>query len=295
MGMSLIIENGVLEEYIPAGETDVVIPEGVTSIKKLVFYGLECQKIKSITLPRSLTVINRCAFDCCRYLQSVEIPDSVTKIEDYAFIECGIRSITIPNSVTSIGNHAFSWCRNLRSATIPESVTSIGDYAFSECGLQLITIPGNITYIGYGAFSNIKIIFRSKGFQVSFFLKEWGLNGDERILARFYNAPIYSNFEKIRLTCYKYPMALLRFFGHNEDIYRKYIKRNIIKIAKSLIDDNNYELMDLILAEGFVTKSGIDKLINHSVKKKQTEITALLLDYKNKHFGFTDINKRFRL
>ena len=223
--MSFIIENGELREYIPSGETDIVIPEGVTSI----------------------------------------------------------------------GNHAFSWCRNLRSATIPESVTSIGDYAFNGCGLQSITIPDSITFIGYGAFSNIKIMFRSKGFQVSFSIKEWGLNGDERFLARFYNVPIYSNFEKIRLTCYKYPMALLRFFGYDEDRYRKYIKRNIIKIAKCLIDENNYELMDLILAESFVTKRSIDKFINHSVEKKQTEITALLLDYKSKHIGFTDINKRFRL
>lgn len=293
--MRFIIENGVLEEYIPSGETDIVIPEGVTSIKNLVFYGCECQKIRSITLPRSLTVINRCAFDCCRHLQSVEIPDGVTRIEDYAFNECGIRSIVIPNSVTSIGNHAFSWCKNLRSATIPESVTSIGDYAFSDCGLQSITIPDSITFIGYGAFSNIKIMFRSKGFQVSLFLKEWGQNGDERVLARFYNAPTYYNFERIRLKCYKYPMALLSFFGHNKDEYRKYIKRNLIKIMNFIINENNYELMNMILAAGFVTKSNINKLIKRSVKIKQTEITALLMEYKNKHFGFTDINKRFRL
>lgn len=293
--MSFIIENGVLEEYIPSGETDVVIPEGVTSIKKLVFYGLECQKIKSITLPRSLTIIERCTFDSCRYLQSVDIPDSVTKIEDYVFNGSGIQSIAIPNSVTSIGDHAFSWCKNLRSITIPESVTSIGNYAFENCGVREITIPDSVTHIGYGAFSNIKITFSSKGFQVSFFLKKWGLNIDERILARFYNAPIYYNFERIRLTCYKYPMALLRFFAHNEDEYQKYIKRNITKTSRYLIDENNCKIMNIVLDAGFVTKYGINKLINYSVKKKQTEMTALLLEYKNKHFGFTDINKRFRL
>lgn len=90
-------------------------------------------------------------------------------------------------------------------------------------------------------------------------------------------------------------MALLRFFGQNEEEYRKYIKRNIIIIARGLIDDNNYELMNKVLGAGFVTRYSIDKLINHSVKIKRTEITALLMEYKNKHFGFTDINKRFRL
>lgn len=271
--MSFIIENGVLEEYIPSGETDVVIPEGVTSIKKLVFYGLECQKIKSITLPRSLTIIERCTFDSCRYLQSVDIPDSVTKIEDYAFNGSGICSIVIPNSVTSIGDYAFSYCKNLRSITIPESVT----------------------HIGYAAFSDMKITFKSNGFQISFFVNWWGLSEDEKNPAKFYNEPTLDNFKKIGQNCYKYPLALLRFFGQNDDEYWKYIKRNIIKISKWVIDENEHGPMNRILNAGLVTKLGVDKLINYSVKKKRTEITASLMEYKNKHFGFTDINKRFRL
>lgn len=253
-------------------------------------------KIKSITLPRSLTVIERCAFDSCRYLQSIEIPDSVTRIEDYAFNGSGICSIVIPNSVTSIGDYAFSWCKNLRSITIPESVTSIGNYAFDDCGIREITIPNSVTHIGYGAFSNIKITLNQKNFKISFFINTWGtFKCDEENLALFYENPTANNFKKIKQTCYKYPMALLRFFAHNEDEYQKYIKRNITKISRYLIDENNYEIMNMVLDAGFVTKYGIDKLINYSVKKKQTEITALLMEYKNKHFGFKDINKRFRL
>ena len=58
------------------------------------------------------------------------IPDSVTKIADYAFERCrSITGITIPNSVTSIGDYAFANCR-LTTITIPDSVTSIGEAAF---------------------------------------------------------------------------------------------------------------------------------------------------------------------
>ena len=47
---------------------------------------------------------------------SIEIPNSVTSIEDLAFMGCrSLRSITIPNSVTSIGYGAFYDCSNLKT------------------------------------------------------------------------------------------------------------------------------------------------------------------------------------
>ena len=72
---------------------------------------------------------------------SIEIPNSVTSIEE-AFYGCtGLTSITIPNSVTSIGNYAFWKCTGLTSIEIPNSVTSIGNYAFAGCtGLTSVHI-----------------------------------------------------------------------------------------------------------------------------------------------------------
>lgn len=81
---------------------------------------------------------------------------SVTKIDPKAFNMCKkLKSITIPNSVTSIGGYAFFSCSSLASVTIPDSVTNIGDYAFCECtSLTNITISDNVTSIGKGAFYN---------------------------------------------------------------------------------------------------------------------------------------------
>ena len=54
--MSFEIENGILKKYIPeSGETEVVIPDGVTRIGKLAFCG--CDRLTSITIPDSLTSI----------------------------------------------------------------------------------------------------------------------------------------------------------------------------------------------------------------------------------------------
>ena len=112
--------------------TDLVIPDGVTSIGSYAFSG--CSSLTSITIPDSVTSIGNSAFYYCSSLKSITISDSVTSIGNYAFEYCSsLTSITIPDSVTSIGNYAFSGCSSLTSITIPDSVTSIGYSAFSGC------------------------------------------------------------------------------------------------------------------------------------------------------------------
>ncbi len=140
---------------------DLIIPEtavyngkaySVTSIGVAAFD--QCRDMTSVTIPNSVTSIEIGAFGSCSGLTSVTIPNSVTLIDYGAFFGCyGLTSLMLPNSLTSIGDDAFWGCSGLTSVTIPNSVISIGSHAFHECrGLTSVTIPNSVTFIGGGAF-----------------------------------------------------------------------------------------------------------------------------------------------
>ena len=78
----------------------------------------------------------------------------VTSIGDLAFDYCRrLTSITIPEGVTSIGFGAFFDCRSLTSITIGDSVTSIGNAAFAKCiRLSAVTFLGDAPKAGEEVF-----------------------------------------------------------------------------------------------------------------------------------------------
>ena len=66
------------------------------------------------------------------------IPNTVTTIATRAFQNSAITSIDIPNSVVRIEAYAFRWATQLNSITIPSSVGYIGDSVFYSCPLDTI-------------------------------------------------------------------------------------------------------------------------------------------------------------
>ena len=163
--------------------TSIDIPNSVTSISDYAF--TMCTGLTSIDIPSGVTTIGYFVFSNCTSLSSITvdgdnatfdsrnncnavietstnelvvgckdtiIPNTVTSIGDYAFVNCNFSTITIPNSVTSIGDNSFA-SSSITGITIPNSVTSIGPAAFRFCvNIESIEIPDNVTSIGNNAF-----------------------------------------------------------------------------------------------------------------------------------------------
>lgn len=114
------------------------------------------------------------AFGFCDNLISVTIPNSVTKIDMYAFRSSSISSITIPECVTNIEQGAFKDCRSLTSVTCyaitPPTVKTASYYIPVFEGLNCAIIP---LYVPAQSIEAYKAADQWKDFNVQ------AINGDD--------------------------------------------------------------------------------------------------------------------
>lgn len=141
---------------------------------------------KGTRIPASVECIGKDAFYGCM-IDSIVIPEGVTRIHDYAFVYCqNLTRIHISSTVDWIDECAFSFCSNITTITvdegnetydsrdgcnailcdeylvrgcnttvIPSGVKVIERMAFSQCAnLRSIDIPEGVTTIRAGAFAD---------------------------------------------------------------------------------------------------------------------------------------------
>ncbi|MBQ9077659.1 MAG: leucine-rich repeat domain-containing protein [Muribaculaceae bacterium] len=123
--------------------TLINIPNTVTSIGKDAFTATKWYDNQA----SGILYLNNC---CLGYkgdapTSTLYIAEGTRIIADYAFNNCtGLSTINFPNTITHIGNYAFEGC-NLRSITIPNSVTSVGDEVISSDNIIILaTTPPSI-------------------------------------------------------------------------------------------------------------------------------------------------------
>ena len=141
---------------------DITIPEQVTYegvTRTVTQIGddafNECIRLTSVDIPNSVTTIGDYAFAySSKKLKNVNIGNSVTTIGYAAFYGCtSLTGIDIPNSVTTIGCAAFEGCTSLASVNISSSVTTIESRTFEGCtSLTSVEIPNSVTTIGSSTF-----------------------------------------------------------------------------------------------------------------------------------------------
>jgi hypothetical protein len=107
----------------------------------------------SFTIPDSVSVIGSGAFNDCRALRHIVIPETVRVIRRNAFAHCSLESVTIPDSVEEIGDLCFYGCNNLRAIRLSRAIKDLGDAVFSGCSsLETIILPLSLEKIGDGLF-----------------------------------------------------------------------------------------------------------------------------------------------
>ena len=120
----------------------------------------------SFSVPDSVVIIGKYAFNYCKNLTKITVGDNVLTIGENAFLSCkNLTDVTIGKGVKEISAHTFSWCESLAGFTVPDGITGIGDYAFEYCkNMTRVSIPKSVTKIGGYIFSgcpNMKYVYYS--------------------------------------------------------------------------------------------------------------------------------------
>ena len=137
-------EGGIKITGYKGTDTDVVIPQTIGKDTVTVL-GYECFCPVASRLPDG-------QFEVRKKIESVVIPDTVTKISERAFFACeSLKRVVLPKSLKCIENDAFCGCL-LESVEIPGGTETIMELAFSRCSeLQRIHIPASVQEISYPA------------------------------------------------------------------------------------------------------------------------------------------------
>ena len=108
-----IIEGSFAEDL---SITSVIIPEGVTDIGEIAFYG--CANLKEVVFPSSLRFIREEAFGDSAITEAI-LPAGLELIDEKAFFSCeDLRKAEVPGISTRIGSDAFGCCDRLHEGYI---------------------------------------------------------------------------------------------------------------------------------------------------------------------------------
>lgn len=143
--------------FSSSGLVKVIIPEHVVEIGSSVFQN--CIRLEEVFLPKIDTIGEQLFRDCCA-LKTVQIPESVIKIMNWAFCNCKLlRAIEIPKQVTYIGKGAFQDCSQLQTMDLPSNITNMEDSVFAYCkSLAAINFDAKVEKISKFMFRDCSVL-----------------------------------------------------------------------------------------------------------------------------------------
>ena len=85
----------------------------------------------NIIIPEGITTIGKWAFSGAK-IQSIVLPKSLKKIDDYAFYDCkNLKKIDFPEGLETIGTQVFIGCDQIKDYYLPDSIKKVDEIAFT--------------------------------------------------------------------------------------------------------------------------------------------------------------------
>ena len=151
-------ETGTILAYDESFGSDIVIPSMIDGVEVKVigdkaFYesGLD-----SVVIPNTVTRIGYAAFRG-NDIDSIIIPNSVIIIDNEGFAETGLISVTLSSNLQIIGEYAFYY-NDIETIIIPDSVLLIAEGAFYYNGMESVTIGSGVILIEEDAFYDNQLV-----------------------------------------------------------------------------------------------------------------------------------------
>lgn len=132
---------------------ELVIPNSVTEFGMYMFAG--CEKLQTVTLPQGMTKIPNYLYSQCP-IKSYTIQSHIKEIGECAFVNSGLESIVVPMTVEKVGSGAFAGCENLTHAEILNPNIELEDEIFASTSLTSFTFPEGIKTVPWRMFKECK-------------------------------------------------------------------------------------------------------------------------------------------
>lgn len=238
---------------------------------------------------------------CGDYIESVVLPDSVTKIGNYAFYGCShLKKIECSNELSDTGSDAFLNCPELRNITIRGSV-------FNRSGVRTMLSQissdvevsfvdrGNISavifypeyYEGYDEIGPAHIFglnIEGEGFRARQCFKDGvlDLNQYDSIFQKASVEESERTLSRMALGRLKHPAGLEERFREQ---YAEHIKNNGEAVVRRLINNKDLDSLHFMCKTKLLFDNVVEKAISYTADSSWAEGTASLMKWKNEYYG----------